>query len=230
MRREGPVPAGGPAGGSQAAGPGPTERAERPVEGAGGKTGPRREAGGARAAAASTRWRRALGPLLLLAAAGYLYWRAGDIPVVPVPGQLGPDFWPRLGLTGLALACVAKLVALWRAPAATGERPSAAAAAPEAVEARPALDGRRLALALTLLVLYVASSPVVGFALANTLFLAAFMWLAGLRRPWPVAGLAVGLTVAFLYLFVRVVYVPLPRGSGVFLDATLALYRLLGLF
>lgn len=231
------------------------------------------------AGVAAARLRRLLGPLLLLAAAAYLYRAAGDIPVVPVPGQLGPGFWPRLALVGLALACAVKLVTLWRTPAA----PSAARAAPRGAaghwsqeespaplltpspaggrtwspgdeeggrltspredrgggesafaaaldEAPPAVDWRTLALAVLWLGLYVAASPLVGFALANTLFLIGFMWLGGLRRPLVGGALAVGLTVGCLYLFVKVVYLPLPRGAGVFLDATLALYRLLGLF
>ena len=37
-------------------------------------------------------------------------------------------------------------------------------------------------------------------------------------------------TVSLLYLFVKVVYLPLPRGQGVVEDLTIALYRLLRIF
>lgn len=201
--------------------------------------------------------RQMLGPVLLLVAAAYLYWRAGDIPVVPVPGQLGPSFWPRLALVGLGLSCLVKLIEIWRAPGAhllggpAGPAPGAAAATAQPAEparaplpqtagspdlaaalddARPVVDWRKLGFAILLLGLYVAASPVIGFALANTLFLATFMWLGGLRRPLPVGVLAVGVTVGLLYLFVKIVYLPLPRGAGSFLDLTLALYRVLGLY
>lgn len=182
--------------------------------------------------AAWVRARPFVGPLLLLAAAGYLYRAAGDIPAVPVPGQLGSSFWPRLVLIGLAASCVAKLVALWRTAAAGRAGPPASlpAAAEVAAGAPAAVDVPKLLLAVVLLGLYVAAAPVVGFALANALFLALFARLAGLRRPLPLLALAVGVTVALLYLFVKVVYLPLPRGQGVFMAFTLWLYRALGLF
>jgi hypothetical protein len=87
----------------------------------------------------------------------------------------------------------------------------------------------RLAAARVLLGLYVAAAPVIGFPLANALFLATFMWVAGLHRPFRVGASSVAITVALLYLFVKVVYLPLPRGEGAFHDATLGLYRVLGL-
>jgi hypothetical protein len=44
------------------------------------------------------------------------------------------------------------------------------------------------------------------------------------------AANALGGTVALLYLFVKVVYLPLPKGTGPFETVTLALYRALRLF
>jgi putative tricarboxylic transport membrane protein len=132
--------------------------------------------------------------------------------------------WPRLAAVGLALASAAKLfeVRLGRRRAAL-PAPGATAAAP------PDYDRTRLAAALVLLGLYVAAAPVIGFPLANALFLATFMWVAGLHRPFRVGASSVAITVALLYLFVKVVYLPLPRGEGAFHDATLGLYRVLGL-
>lgn len=161
------------------------------------------------------------GPLLLIAAAAVLWVAAADIPVVPVPGQLGPDFWPRLGVSGLALASAVKVVQVLRA-AAHGRRG-------EADVARAPLHLGRLAGAAGCLVLYALLVPLVGFPLATLAFLVAFMQVGGYGRPVAATAWSLALTVGLLYLFVKVVYLPLPRGQGPFHDATLALYRVLGL-
>jgi putative tricarboxylic transport membrane protein len=166
----------------------------------------------------------ALGPVALLGVAAAVYVAAARIPAVPVPGALGPGVWPRLAAVGLALASLARLVEVLLARRQPGlPAPGASAAAP------PDYDRVRLAAALVALGLYAAAAPVVGFPLANALFLATFMWVAGLRRPVRAGALSVAITVALLYLFVKVVYLPLPRGEGAFHDATLGLYRALGL-
>jgi hypothetical protein len=156
----------------------------------------------------------------MVVAAALLWRAAGEIPVVPVPGQLGPDFWPRLALAGLALSSAIKAVQRWRE---TGQ------AAVER-EVAPDVDLVTLAGATALLFAYVASVPYVGFAFGTVLFLALFMAVGGLRRPIPLLATAVGASLVLLVVFVKVVYLPLPRGTGPFADATLALYRVLGLF
>src|SRR6185295_3516193 len=118
-------------------------------------------------------------------------------------GQLGPGFWPRLVLAGLGLACLGKLVSEWR-------RRAAAAAA----ETRDEISRSRLAAGIALIVLYVLVTPAAGFALATAVFIAAFMALAGARSPLAIAANAIGGTVVLLYVFVKLVYLPLPKGAG----------------
>ena len=73
-------------------------------------------------------------------------------------------------------------------------------------------------------------APLLGFPLTTFFFLLAFMRLAGTRRPLPLLVTALLGTVALLYLFVKVVYLPLPKGAGVMEDFTIFLYRLLRIF
>ena len=69
-----------------------------------------------------------------------------------------------------------------------------------------------------------------GFALASALFVAAFLGLCGMRSlPAIAANVVIG-TIGLLYLFVKVVYLPLPKGDGPFEALTLVLYRALRLF
>ena len=134
-------------------------------------------------------------------------------------GQLGPGFWPRMALIGLGGACLAKLVEEWRRGRVT--------TAPAAAEP---ISRARLAGGIALIVLYALLAPLLGWAVVTALFVAAFLVLAGMRSPAAIAAnVAIG-TVGLLYLFVKLVYLPLPKGDGPFEALTLALYRALRLF
>jgi hypothetical protein len=62
------------------------------------------------------------------------------------------------------------------------------------------------------------------------LFIAGFMWISGSRSiPLIVCNVVIG-TVLLLYVFVKFVYLPLPKGDWVFETFTLALYRALHLY
>ena len=163
-------------------------------------------------------------PLAGVVLAGVLFVATRGLDQVAQPGQLGPGFWPRLVLAGLGLSCLVKLVLAWRARSAT-----ASAGAALATE-RPAISRARLAGGVGLIVLYVALAGPIGFALATALFIAGFMGLAGARSLPGLAANAVLGTVGLLYLFVRFVYLPLPKGDGPFETLTIALYRALRLF
>jgi putative tricarboxylic transport membrane protein len=162
-----------------------------------------------------------LAPLLGLIASVVLLVLAGDLDRFGRQGQLGPGFWPKVVLVGLSLACLAKLVGDWRA---RGRESSVAAAA-----APPVARGT-LGLAILLIVLYVFVTPLLGFPLATAAFIASFMALAGARTAGKIAGGAVIGTIGLLYLFIRVVYLPLPKGDGPFEALTVGLYRALGIF
>jgi putative tricarboxylic transport membrane protein len=161
---------------------------------------------------------RAAAPLLGVVVAVALLAASRGLDSVAAPGQLGPAFWPRLVLVGLIVACLAKVVQEARAPA------------PSQAEVGPPLARGRLAAAVALIVLYVLLAPALGFPLTTTAFIAAFMTLSGTRSPLVLGLCAVGGTAALLYLFVKLVYLPLPKGDGPFEALTVALYRALGIF
>ncbi len=146
-------------------------------------------------------------------------------------GQLGPGFWPRFVLASLGLTCLAKSIAEWRHPRAA-EPLGPALVDVRALEAGklPDLSRRKLATAIGLIVGYVLATPAVGFASATAAFIATFMYLCGARSVTVLAANTVAGTVVLLYLFVKLVYLPLPKGEGLFEAASLALYRALGIF
>jgi hypothetical protein len=163
--------------------------------------------------------RRAAATLLGIALALALLLASRGLDTVAAPGQLGPAFWPRLVLAGLVLACLAKAV----------EEVLQSVRYPRDAAAPPLARGR-LAAAIALIVLYALLTPVLGFAASTAVFIAVFLALCGARGPLVLAVNAVTGTVALLYLFVKLVYLPLPKGAGAFEAVTLALYRALRIF
>jgi putative tricarboxylic transport membrane protein len=154
-------------------------------------------------------------PLVGLGLSVALLLQTGRLDEVAREGQLGPGFWPRLILIMLGLACAAKLLA--------GRSPAPVAGT------RPTISRAILGLGVALIILYVLVAPFLGFPLATALFVAAFMMVGG-ARPGPALGAGAVGTALLLYLFVRIVYLPLPKGEGPLEAFTLGLYRLLGIF
>lgn len=165
--------------------------------------------------------RIAAAPAAGIVASVLLLVQAHDLSRIAPPGQLGPGFWPTLILVGLGIACTAKLIV---------ELACARRSADFCPEPPAPISRGKLSAAVALIVLYALLAPVVGFALATMGFIAGFMRLSGTRSVPMIAGNTVVGTVLLLYLFVKVVYLPLPKGYGVFEAVTLALYRALHLF
>ena len=165
--------------------------------------------------------RVAVGPIVGILISIALFFQSRGLDEIAQPGQLGPSFWPRMVLVGLALACAAKLVI---------DVSSVYTAVAAGVTARPPISRMKLVASTGLIVLYLALAPIIGFPLATAGFIASFMWISGSRSvPLIVGNVAVG-TVLILYVFVKFVYLPLPKGDWVFETFTLALYRALHLF
>jgi len=160
--------------------------------------------------------RACLGPFLILAAAVYFYYLACSIGPCP-PGQLGADFWPKMILIFLMIGCVIKF----------GEIISNRQLLDVKADARPEMHNGKLTAMIVLLIVTVFSIDYIGFALANVCFMLIFLYLVGLRRLRTLLLISLIGTTALLYIFVKLVYLPLPRGMGFFEDITLFIYRAL---
>lgn len=172
--------------------------------------------------------RQMVAPALGAMASCLLLLATGGLDQGVPGGRLGPAFWPRLVLACLAGTCLMRLTGALRGrsimPTAGLD---AAVAAPDAPGP---ISQIRLGAAIALILLYVLATPVTGFPLATLGFVAGFMWVAGERSAAGIAAAAVLGTVGLLYLFVKAVYLPLPKGDGPFEAVTLALYRVLRIF
>jgi hypothetical protein len=64
----------------------------------------------------------------------------------------------------------------------------------------------------------------VGFAIATPISMGIFMWITGYRKKVMLGVIPLGITVVFLLLFVKITYIPFPRGVGIFRSFSFLLY------
>jgi hypothetical protein len=162
----------------------------------------------------------------ILIAAAYLFYVAGNFEYQERPGQLGPQFWPRMAAVGLGVAVLVRILQTIR----DRNRPIVHVKGEfdEYQETEAELHWPSLGLAIGMVVGYVTSTMFLGYMISTMLFLGLFIWLGG-QRKWYVTLVAVIGGLLFSFIFVGVVYVSLPTGVGIFDSITVAVYELLGI-
>jgi len=159
--------------------------------------------------------------VVLLAAAVYLFVVALGFKQVGPADQIGPGFWPQVLCVGIGIGALVRLGQKLRSQ----ESRVVGDVASEAGELRMP----RVALGVALVVGYVVGMLFLGYILATALFLIAFIYLGG-QRKWYVVPLALASSLLFAYVFLKVVYIALPSGVGIFDQLTVLLYELLGVY
>lgn len=173
-----------------------------------------------------TALRAFLPEIVLLVAAAVLWQQSGRFRTGQ-PDDLGPAFWPRLLVVLLAVCVLARVVQKARAPRSAGTEPDADA---DENADEVAHDGRRAALAIASIVGYVAAAIYLGYLIATAAFVVCFLLLCGRRRIVLGIALGAGAALAFSYLFLKVVYVSVPSGVGIFDSFTVGVYELIGIY
>lgn len=183
---------------------------------------------------ARSRLRRALPYVVTLGAALILYQVAARIDYSARPGTLGPDFWPKVVLGVLIVVCLSEIVAklfLSNDGAPAGVLQDLMRdAGPDAAEEQP--EGRytgRLILGLAAAVLYVPAVDWLGFFLATWAFIIVFLRAGGYRRLGMAALIGGVTSLAFMFIFMKLVYVSLPLGRGPFQPLSVMLLQALGI-
>lgn len=185
-----------------------------------------------------TRLRR-LAPYALVCAGGvFLFQVAAQFDFHRRAGTLGPDFWPKLVLGLLIVVCAWKIarIALTQTPedSTTGVMEEITLgtdtipAAEETETPQPNHPWRLLAgMAATLA--YVALIATTGFFLTTAVYIAAFLAIGGYRNMKNIAVLGAGGALLLMFIFMKLVYVSLPIGSGPFAQITILLMKLMGI-
>jgi hypothetical protein len=150
--------------------------------------------------------------VLLTVAVGF-YVLAGSIEYSEQPEQIGPTVWPRFALALIAIVCLFEIARAFTSK--LSEEPHGIAdeleeGGNEEDEARryPAL----LLGGLALTVAYGLLISSLGFPLATFLYLIAFMYLGGYRVHLAIWLSSFVGSILLAGIFLRLVYVSLPRG------------------
>src|SRR5205085_9104624 len=82
---------------------------------------------------------------------------------------------------------------------------------------------------IAITVAYAVLIEKLGFFLSTLLYLAAFMWIGRYRRLGVVAVTSLVGSLAFMFMFMKIVYVSLPLGMDPFSQVSFLLMRLMGI-
>jgi putative tricarboxylic transport membrane protein len=173
-------------------------------------------------------WRKiVIAAILLVASAALAVYltTAGSEGASASRGGVGPTTWPRVMLIGIACCAAVMLLRELSRLFLRHPHPSPAAVATEEL-----YDRWKAVIGITILVVYGAAIPIVGFALATLIFFIVWLWLGGVHRPLTVGLVSVIGTLALLYLFAGVSKMPLDRGIDGFDALTVALYRVIRIY
>lgn len=181
------------------------------------------------------RLRKTIPYFVVLAITGALFVMAHRIDFAAPGGRIGPDFWPKTILALATITCLWEIVKtlFWDTDEVAGVLESIIEETPGdggAVDSVPEPHYPLLILGgIALTVAYVLLIEEVGFFLCTFAYLAAFSWIGRYRRPFIVLSSSLIGSLAFMYMFMKVVYVSLPLGHGVFAQVTFFLMRVMGI-
>jgi hypothetical protein len=176
---------------------------------------------------ATEKIKRIIPYVIILVVSLYFYYLAGQFRFSTKPGNLGPDFWPKL-LLGLTMAaCLYEIIktALFLKPApqeqAEQEQPAKAAQK----KTYPVL----LVIGVVMTVAYAYFVTTLGFVICTFLYFALFMIVGRYRKPWAILANSVIGTLVLVVIFMKIVYVSLPLGQEPFCGVTFFILRMLGI-
>jgi putative tricarboxylic transport membrane protein len=153
--------------------------------------------------------------VLLTVALGF-YVLAGSIEYSEQPGQIGPTVWPRFALALIAIVCLFEIARAFTSKSL--EEPHGIADELEGGDEEDEAQRypKLLLGGLALTVAYGLLITTLGFPLATCFYLVAFMYLGGYRVHLVIwlAGFVGSVLLAMIFL--RLVYVSLPRGAPPF--------------
>jgi putative tricarboxylic transport membrane protein len=170
------------------------------------------------------RFRQSAAYAVIFCCAAYLYFLAQRFQFDEVQGRIGPDAWPKIVLGLLLVTCVwqiGRILIFGAAPAASSD------------DELPLSDGggdyTYLALqAIAVTVVYAYVLPSLGFFVATVLYIAAVAYVGRYRRVWPLVVTSLVAPLVLIFVFMKIVYVALPLGTGPFKSLMLVLLKLLG--
>jgi putative tricarboxylic transport membrane protein len=181
-------------------------------------------------------------PFFIVLGAGFWLWHETGGFALARSGHVGPEVWPRAILVLLIVSAVVGAIQAFVRGADEGSASALIKSATRAVgregeieadlqiEAGDPRTRRPLwaGVGIALLLGFVAVVPYLGFTLTTFLLMFGVILCGGYQRPLVAGVTAAAGTLAFFFVFQRIVYVSLPLGVGPFKELSTALMAALG--
>jgi putative tricarboxylic transport membrane protein len=175
--------------------------------------------------------------VIVLLVSAFLFYRATQIDFAAPSGRIGPDVWPKAILALAMLTCAYEIL---KGLLFGGDKDEIGGVLESIIEAAPAKEAQpeavppgshpaRLLIGAAMTVAYAALITTLGFFISTVLFIAGFIWVGGYRRRGVIASASLIGGLAFMFMFMKVVYVSLPLGVGPFGQVSIQLMRLMGI-
>lgn len=177
---------------------------------------------------AATGVERVIPYAMVFCVAAFLLYRAEHFDFTAPVNQVGPDSWPRLVL--YMIMATSAFEGFRRLLSARRNHSAVAPIVPtvESPFEREPADMRIVFTCVAASLVYLALFEVVGFFADTIVFVFALIWIGGFRRFWTALAVSIATTLLFMVIFLRVIYVALPIGTGPFEWLSTSLMRLLG--
>lgn len=166
--------------------------------------------------------------LIILLVSLYFYYLAGQFRFSAKPGNLGPDFWPKLLLGLTMVACLYEIIKTafflkTAPPKKTAEEQFAKA------ESKKKTYPGLLVIGIVMTVAYAYLVTTLGFIICTFLYFALFMIVGRYRKTWAILANSVIGTLVLVVIFMKIAYVSLPLGQEPFSGVTFFVLRMLGI-
>ena len=184
----------------------------------------------------SVRMHKVLPYVIVLAIVSYLYFLAAKMDFVAPGGRIGPDFWPKVILAMAMVACAYEIVKnLFFGKAHRELEGVLASVLKDAPMELPIAAAEEktyphlLWIGIAITVAYAVLIDKLGFFLCTLIYLIAFMWIGRYRRIGVILVTSLIGSLAFMFMFMKIVYVSLPLGVDPFSQVSFLLMRLMGI-
>ncbi len=162
--------------------------------------------------------------LSVLAGSIFMYYKATQLRQMQTQGyeSVGPDSWPKLIL--ICLIALGGYLSIKYAVKLAKSRGSSENEIPNPPEQGEGKEGWiRIGITTLFIVLYIYLLKPLGFIVASPLFIIAMMLYINPNKKRIIPASVLGIMVIIYLLFGKLLYIPLPKGSGVFRQVSILL-------
>ena len=162
-----------------------------------------------------------LASLFVLIGSLFMYYKASQLREMNTQGyeSVGPDFWPKLIL--IFMIALSGYLSAKYAVKLSKEKKSGIEPSGENEEEKGGWI--RIGVTTLLIVAYIYLLKPLGFIVASPIFIVAMMLYINPQKKRSIPAGVVGIMVIIYLLFGKLLYIPLPKGTGIFREVSILL-------